>query len=47
MADQVDVAKARHALAAIKTQNLALAQSLPDHRALIEAVNSARNQPAR
>jgi len=47
MADQVDAAKARQALAAIKTQNLALAQSLPDHRALIEAVNSARNQPAR
>ena len=47
MADQVDVAKARQALAGIKAQNLALAQSLPDHRALIEAVNAARNPPAR
>ena len=41
MADQIDVPKARLALAQIKAQNLALAKSLPDHRALIEAVNAA------
>ena len=41
MADQADPEKSRQAMAAIKAQNLALAQSLPDHAALIEAVNAA------
>ena len=40
MADQVDVNRARQAMANIKAQNLALARALPDHRALIEAVNA-------
>ncbi len=42
MADQVDVAKSRASLAQVKVKNLALARSLPDHRALIEAINSPR-----
>jgi tryptophan halogenase len=41
MADQVDVKQSRQALAQVKTQNLALARSLPDHRALIESINAA------
>ena len=47
MADQIDLKKSRQALADIKTQNLALARSLPDHRALIEAINAAgKPQPS-
>ncbi len=45
MADQVDTEKAWRILQEIKVRNLALAQSLPDHGALIAAVNAAR-QPA-
>ncbi len=45
MASQIDTKKARQVMAQIKAQNLALAQSLPDHRALIEALNAAA--PAR
>jgi tryptophan 7-halogenase len=47
MADQVDIEKARQTLETIKARNLALAQSLPDHGALIKAVNAARNPAPR
>jgi tryptophan halogenase len=47
MASQIDTKKARQAMAQIKAQNLALAQSLPDHRALIEAINAPAPAPAR
>ena len=45
MAWQIDVKKARQALAQLRAQNLALARNLPDHRALIEAVNAAGEAP--
>ncbi|MEO8202669.1 MAG: tryptophan 7-halogenase, partial [Betaproteobacteria bacterium] len=41
MAHQVDVKKARQQLAQVKARNLALAQALPDHGALIDAVGAA------
>jgi tryptophan halogenase len=40
MADQVSAEETRRALAEIKRQNLALAQSLPEHGALIAALNA-------
>lgn len=42
MADQFDPARAQREMAAMKAQNLALAQQLPDHGALVDAVNAAR-----
>lgn len=42
MADQADPALSRRTMAGIKTKNLELANSLPDHGALIDAVNAAR-----
>lgn len=47
MAHQVDVKKARKTLEQIKAQNDAIAQQLPDHRALIEAINAAGIASAR
>jgi tryptophan halogenase len=47
MADQIDVKKSRQAMADIRKQNLAQARSLPDHRALIEAINAAGKSPTR
>jgi tryptophan halogenase len=47
MADQVDTEKAWQILQNIKARNLALARTLPDHGALIAAVNAVKGAAPR